>query len=219
MTAAFISYATEDKAIAQSLADLLLTLGLDVWFDDYVLTVGNSLKAKIDNGLSRCDYGIVILSEQFFQKRWPREELDGLTARETNERRKVVLPVWHKLTLEELNKFSPTLAGKVAVSTELGLEFVAATILRTIRKEDTAKLDIPSGKTEKHRELMRQLREGELSRLFAVGNDQNDFIVVHSRSGRNNSKDLTLQLRELIKELISGEDIIDNDEGSGGPNK
>jgi hypothetical protein len=67
MTAIFISYASEDKAIAQPLADILLRLGLEVWFDDYVLTVGDSLKAKIDDGLSRCDYGIVILSELFLE--------------------------------------------------------------------------------------------------------------------------------------------------------
>jgi hypothetical protein len=131
-----------------------------------------------------------------------------------------VLPVWHNLKQEDVLKFSPTLAGKVGVSTYLGLAVVAAAILRTIHKEDLAKLDVPAGKTEKHRELMRQIREGELSRLLAVGNEKNDFIVVYSRSaipkGDSFASQL-LQLRKLIKEIISGDDITDNTEGTDEP--
>jgi hypothetical protein len=39
------------------------------------------LPEKIDDGLKRCDLGIVVLSKAFFaKKKWARKELDGLSA-------------------------------------------------------------------------------------------------------------------------------------------
>ena len=48
----FISYASEDKiAITLPLANVLITAGFQVWFDEYSLQLGDSLKAKVDEGL------------------------------------------------------------------------------------------------------------------------------------------------------------------------
>lgn len=76
----FISHASEDKeTFVRSLAEALIDAGFFVWFDEYSLSLGDSLKQQIDAGLSQCNFGIVILSHAFFAKRWPKEELDGLT--------------------------------------------------------------------------------------------------------------------------------------------
>jgi phosphoribosylaminoimidazole carboxylase (NCAIR synthetase) len=56
------------------------------------------------------------LRPAFFKKEWPQYELNGLTAREINGR-KVILPVWHKVTKKDVLKFSPTLADKIAANT------------------------------------------------------------------------------------------------------
>ena len=78
----FISHASEDKeAIARPLYEALKARGLSVWFDEAELTLGDSLRRKIDDGLARCRYGIVILSPRFLEKEWPQRELDGLVAR------------------------------------------------------------------------------------------------------------------------------------------
>src|SRR5579864_5637094 len=68
----FISHASEDKqAIARPLADALLAMGIRVWYDDFSLAVGDSLRESVDRGLSRSRFGIVILSHHFFSKHWP----------------------------------------------------------------------------------------------------------------------------------------------------
>jgi len=79
----FISHASEDKDdFVRPLANELLNRGIRVWYDESTLKWGDSLRRKIDQGLARSRYGIVILSSAFFVKNWPQYELDGLVARE-----------------------------------------------------------------------------------------------------------------------------------------
>ncbi len=111
----FLSHASEDKrAIARPLYKALKKAGMSVWFDEETLTIGDNLRGKIDEGLARCRYGVVILSPKFFSKRWPKKELDGLVAREDASGEKVILPVWHNVNKAQVTKFSPMLAGLLA---------------------------------------------------------------------------------------------------------
>lgn len=130
----FISHASEDKeAIARPLADALAARGLKVWFDEATLTLGDSLRQSIDRGLARSQYGIVILSEAFFSKHWPQRELDGLDAREVNGV-KVILPVWHGVDQAAVARHSPTLAGRLAVSSSRGMTAVVEEILKALKR-------------------------------------------------------------------------------------
>lgn len=129
----FISHASEDKDdFVRPLAAALTAMGLKVWFDEWTLTIGDSLRQKIDEGLLASDYGIVVLSRSFFAKEWPQAELDGLFAREM-QGRKVILPVWHKVTRADVLEFSPMLAGKLAAPTDEGVEAVAAKVFAAAR--------------------------------------------------------------------------------------
>lgn len=130
---AFISHASEDKAdIARPLADALTVAGLRIWYDDFTLSIGDSLRRSIDRGLVKSRFGIVILSNAFFQKHWPQAELDGLTARE-GVGTKVILPIWHGLDASAVRQYSPILADKIAVSSSIGLDRVVNQLLRVIR--------------------------------------------------------------------------------------
>ncbi len=129
----FISYAGEDAEFAQPLAEALLREGFKVWYDRFVLTAGDSLLAKIDEGLARSRYGVVVLSHGFFAKAWPKKELDGLAAREAEgKNKKVILPVWHGLSAADVRKHSPSLAGRVGVPTKDGVDFVVGELRRAI---------------------------------------------------------------------------------------
>jgi hypothetical protein len=79
-------------SVASPLTELLHRKGLRVWLDANKLTLGDSLSRKIDEGLARSAFGAVILSEQFFKKRWPPHELAGLVAKRQSGQ-KVILPV------------------------------------------------------------------------------------------------------------------------------
>jgi hypothetical protein len=114
---AFISHATEDKdELVRPLAEYLKGLGHTIWYDEFQLRVGDSLRRSIDKGLGSSKFGIVVLSTSFFAKQWPQYELDGLVAKEIAGG-KVILPLWHKVSKNEVIGYSPTLADKVALNT------------------------------------------------------------------------------------------------------
>jgi hypothetical protein len=114
----FISHASEDKeSFVRALAEGLCARGVNVWYDEFELRVGDSLRRSIDRGLANSRFGIVVLSSAFFAKNWPQYELDGLVTKETSSGGKVILPVWHKVSKDEVASYSPTLADKVALNT------------------------------------------------------------------------------------------------------
>jgi hypothetical protein len=113
----FISHASEDKdAIVRSLANALAKLGLNVWYDEFTLRIGDSLRQKIDRGLASSRVGLVVLSPSFIAKGWANYELDGIVTR-TVLGEQILLPIWHNITKQEVIDFSPSLADKVARST------------------------------------------------------------------------------------------------------
>lgn len=71
----------------------------------------------IDNGLLESRYGLVLLSPAFFRKQWTQRELDVLTEKEMRNGKKVILPVWHNVSHDDVFQFSPPLADKLAGST------------------------------------------------------------------------------------------------------
>jgi len=115
---AFISHASEDKdSFVRPLAEKLKNLNFKIWYDEFQLSIGDSLRRSIDKGLANSRYGIVILSHNFFEKNWPQYELDGLVTREV-EGGKVILPIWHKVSKKEVMSYSPSLADKFAIQSE-----------------------------------------------------------------------------------------------------
>lgn len=129
----FISHASEDKEdFVRSLAKKLNEQGLRIWYDEFELKVGDSLRRSIDKGLRNSKYGIVVLSASFFKKNWPQYELDGLVTKEMNGV-KVILPIWHKVSKDEVMKYSPSLADKVALnSSVLRIDEIVAELKKLI---------------------------------------------------------------------------------------
>jgi hypothetical protein len=135
----FISHASEDKeSIARPLAEALKNRGCNVWFDETTLRLGDSLRREIDRGLAACHFGVVILSPAFFSKEWPQRELDGLVGREVTERSKRVLPVWHNVSAEDVARYSPTLADRLGISTERGLDAVVRAVLDATASDNSS---------------------------------------------------------------------------------
>jgi hypothetical protein len=136
----FISHATEDKdALVRPLAHALQELGVAVWYDEFELRVGDSLRRKIDAGLASSRFGIVVLSHAFFAKNWPQYELDGLVTREMAGEQQIILPLWHEISKDEVIGHSPSLADKVALQTSLySVSEIAEQIAEVIRERPAA---------------------------------------------------------------------------------
>ena len=115
----FICHASEDKdSFVRGLARALEEGGASVWYDEFTLKVGDSLRREIERGLAKSSFGIVVLSTHFFAKEWPQRELDGLFALDAHRETRI-LPIWHQITKEVVLRHSPMLADRVALNTSL----------------------------------------------------------------------------------------------------
>ena len=130
----FISHTSEDKAeVVRPLATAIRDAGLSVWYDEFELRMGDSLRRKIDRGLANSRFGVVVLSRTFFGRGWPEYELDGLVTRAVSGEQ-VLLPIWHDVTKREVMDYSSSLADRVARSTATHtVEEIAAEIVNVIR--------------------------------------------------------------------------------------
>jgi hypothetical protein len=132
----FLSHASEDKNFVRELAAALKQRGIAYWLDEIQLRLGDSLREVIDTGLANSRYGVVVLSTHFFAKKWPQRELDGLLSMEID--RKIILPVWHQITYDDVSRFSPTLAGRYAAKASEGVDAVADKILAAIGRQTSS---------------------------------------------------------------------------------
>jgi Domain of unknown function (DUF1883)/TIR domain len=130
----FISHASEDKdKFVRDLALALQRRGLEVWYDEFALRIGDSLRRKIDAGVSTSRFGVVVLSPNFFAKNWSQYELDGLVTREMSGDEQIILPIWHNVSREEVVSYSPALADKLALkSADADIEEIASQIAEVV---------------------------------------------------------------------------------------
>lgn len=127
----FISHASEDKITVKNIADTLLRYRVNVWYDAYEITIGDSISDKINEGLTRSTYGVVVLSHNFFKKEWTRSELGALRVL---LKRGNLLPVFHGITVEDLKRYDPMLLDIRGESTD-DISRIASIIARKILGE------------------------------------------------------------------------------------
>ena len=91
----FICHDSRDKdSFVRPLAVALQEHFIKVWYDEFSLSVGDSLIEKIDEGLKNCKLAVVVVSHNLLtRKKWSAREYRSLTSREIEDGRKVVLPI------------------------------------------------------------------------------------------------------------------------------
>lgn len=96
----------------------LKKIGIKVWYDKSQMKLGDSMRQRIDDGLKKSRFGIVVLSPDYIKegKYWTKTELDGLFQLESING-KTIIPIWHNLQKKEVIAYSPTIAGRLAAST------------------------------------------------------------------------------------------------------
>lgn len=132
---AFICHDTRDKTeIAEPIAIGLIKLMCPVWYDEFSLKVGDGLRESIERGLKETRKCVLILSPNFLSNRgWTKTEFNSIFTREIVEQRSVVLPVWRNVSRQEVYEYSPSLANKVAVNWDVGVEEVVRRLFNSIK--------------------------------------------------------------------------------------
>ena len=105
-----------------------------VWYDEFSLKVGDNLRESIEKGLKECKKCILILSQNFIANNgWTKKEFDSIFTREIVEEKKLVLPVWYKVTKECVYDYSPSLLNVKGADWEmLGEDEVCRQLHRVI---------------------------------------------------------------------------------------
>lgn len=135
----FVSHAWEDKeSFVNEFVEELRKLNLKVWYDISQIKWGDSMRAKIDDGLKKSKFGVVVLSPNYIKegKYWTKAELDGLFQIESING-KTLLPVWHNLTKKEVMAYSPVIASKLAMTTATMTPAEIAKELSALLENDT----------------------------------------------------------------------------------
>lgn len=136
----FVCHAGPDKQdFVRPLAHALRDGGLEVWYDEFELKVGDSLRRKIDQGIKAARYGLVVLSPSFLGGRaWTEHELDGIVNAYVYNRQ-LLLPIWHMVSHRDVMEYSPSLADKVAlVSGETGVAEIADELISYIQSRSNS---------------------------------------------------------------------------------
>ncbi|RPE09742.1 toll/interleukin-1 receptor domain-containing protein [Chitinophaga lutea] len=113
---AFISHDSRDKElIARPIFHGLQSRLCSVWYDEYSLNIGDSLKDSIEQGLKETNKCILILTPNFLKNPgWVKKEFDSIYTREIIKNERVFLPIWHGVTKDEIYEYSPELSLRVA---------------------------------------------------------------------------------------------------------
>lgn len=137
---AFISHDSRDKdLLVRELAVEMTRLMCPVWYDEFSLKVGDSLRESIERGLKETRKCVVILSASFFSNSgWGKAEFDSIFTREIVEGKNVILPVWHNVSVEDVYRYSPRMADKVGLNSSLGVPELARRLVNVIKQTSEA---------------------------------------------------------------------------------
>lgn len=123
----YLAHATEDKHLAKPLAEGLFERGIRVWYDNWEIGYGDSLRQKMEQGLGDCTHFVILLTEASIKKPWVNEEIDaGLMS--AVEGRAKFIGLRHQLPLMSVSPFLRTRLTPDYVPGPEGLDALTADI-------------------------------------------------------------------------------------------
>ena len=112
----FISHANKDKEdLIEELYQSLNTLGVNIFYDKESLEWGDIWKDRILNGTKKAEFAIIVISENFFDREWTERELAEFLNRQNRNGQKLILPILHNITTEQLKAKYPFVADIQAI--------------------------------------------------------------------------------------------------------
>lgn len=112
----FISHANADKEeLIEELYKSLDKLGIKIFYDKEVLEWGDKWKDKILEGTKKAEFAIIVISENFFDREWTERELVEFLNRQNRNGQKLILPILHNITVEQLKEKYPSIADIQAI--------------------------------------------------------------------------------------------------------
>lgn len=133
----FISHANKDKVdYVDELKASLEKLKIKIFYDKESLEWGDDWKQRILDGVKESEFAIIVISGNFFDREWTEKELNELLNRQNRNGQKIILPILHNITIEELQAKYPKVADIQALDSakyscdEIALKFAEQLIKR-----------------------------------------------------------------------------------------
>lgn len=134
----FISHANEDKqSYVDELKNSLDKLNIKIFYDKETLEWGDNWKDKILEGVKKAEFAIIVISENFFGREWTEKELGEFLNRQNQNGQKIILPIIHNISVEQLRQKYPAVANIQALDSskyscdEIALKFASQLIKRS----------------------------------------------------------------------------------------
>src|SRR5438128_2243029 len=89
----FLSHSSKDKPVVRAVAERLRADGLRVWFDSWVLKPGDSIPAKIEEGLERSRVLVLCMSAHAFGSDWAQLEAGTFRFRDPLNKERRFIPL------------------------------------------------------------------------------------------------------------------------------
>ena len=166
----FICHSSEDKhSIVRPLVTELLGAGISVWYDEAEIAWGDSITARINEGLRISSYVIVVFTQSLLTKNWPQWELNAALNLEIQGNQTKILPLVCGDSQVQNTVFEryPLLKNKrYLVWRNSPSEITAALrvqLLRAAKKQTEKETGIPGQKIAAQQEELEKLLEVVLS--------------------------------------------------------
>lgn len=112
----FISHANKDKAeLIEDLYQSLNKLDVSIFYDKESLEWGDNWKDQILSGTKKAEFAIIVISENFFDREWTERELAEFLNRQNRNGQKLILPILHNITVDQLKEKYPSIADIQAI--------------------------------------------------------------------------------------------------------
>ncbi|MEJ9227720.1 TIR domain-containing protein [Priestia aryabhattai] len=116
----FISHASEDKvSFVEPLARAMQDAGIRTWYDSDQIGWGESIRQSVDKGLIKSKFCMIILSQNFLDKYWTNYELNGIFQKDSTTLNSIILPIWHNITRDEIQRRNLALTDMLALNTSI----------------------------------------------------------------------------------------------------
>lgn len=133
----FISHANADKeGYVNQLKNSLDKLKISIFYDKDTLEWGDVWKDKILEGVDKAEFAIIVISDKFFGREWTEKELNEFLNRQNTSGQKIILPILHNITIDQLKEKYPAVADIQALNSvdyscdEIALKFAGQLIKR-----------------------------------------------------------------------------------------
>ena len=115
----FLSHANKDKlSFVDELNESLKRLRVTIFYDKESLEWGDNWKQRILDGTKQAEFAIIVISENFFDREWTERELNEFLNRQNQNGQKLILPILHGISAEQMSNKYPKVADIQAIDSK-----------------------------------------------------------------------------------------------------